>query len=1052
MSAPTPDPLSPFRGPIAWMVNNRVTSNLLMLVLLLGGLFLALQIKQEVFPEFEADTVKVTVSYPGASPEEVERGIVLAVEEAVRGLDGVKDVSSVAAEGKGTVNVEVLETADKDKVYQDIKQEVDRISTLPEDAEQPEVSLASHVHEVVSIEVFGNIGEWSLREVAEQVRDRLLADKGITQVEMEGARDYEIRVEIPQANLRAYGLTLEQVATRISRATVEVPGGSVKTAGGEILLRVKDRKDWAREFADVPIVTTAAGSVLRLADIAGVRDDFADSDVVGTYNGQRAIGLAVNRVGDQTPIGVSEATQRVLAVVEGDLPQGVQIVISRDQSDVYRQRLELLLKNAFMGLVLVLVLLGVFLETKLAFWVTMGIPTAFLGSFLFLYPGDVSINMISTFAFIIALGIVVDDAIVAGENIYECRQRGMGFAAAAIEGAREVMSPIAFSILTNIVAFIPLYFVPGVMGKVFSVIPVVVISVFLVSWIEAVFILPTHLAHSRPHTGRLGTFIHRGQKAVAVQLQRFVHGIYRPVLDVCIAHRYAVAASALALLTVVVAYAVSGRMGLVLMPRTESDQSVVTAVLPYGSPLSATTAVRDRLLAAAQKVAAENGGERLVKGTFATIDENEVRVRVYLTDPDIRPISTSLVTQAWRAATGTIVGLESLKFEADRGGPGSGAALTVELTHRDIATLKAAAAALAVRLAEFPQVKDIDDGSSAGKEQLDFRVLPEGQSLGLTAYEVARQVRYAFYGVEALRQQRGRNEVKVMVRLPESERTSEYGIEHLLIRTSAGRDVPLMQVVEVSRGRAYTAIDRRNGQRTVTVTADVVPSDQASQIQATLVADILPAVQSDFPGLGFSFEGHQAEIRDSMQSLITSFIIALLAIYALLAIPFGSYIQPLIVMMAIPLGIVGAVLGHWLMGYSLSINSMMGVVALSGVVINDALVMIDYANRQRREGVTSAQAIVLAGVRRFRPIMLTTLTTFGGLAPMIFETSRQARFMIPMAISLGYGILFATIITLLLVPCLYLIAEDVSTLIREEPTTEASPEIEMARPPASSHS
>ncbi len=646
------------RGPVAWMVNNRVTPNLLMLVLLLGGLFVALQIKQEVFPEFESDTVAITVSYPGASPEEVERGIVLAIEEAVRGEDGVKEVTSKAAEDKATISVELLENADKEKAYQNIKQQVDRINTLPEDAEQPNVTMAEHVHEVVAVEIFGDVGEWALREVAERVRDRLLADKGITQVDMVGARDYEIHVEIPQANLRAYGLTLEEIATKIARTAVEVPGGSVKTSAGEILLRVKDRKDWARDFADIPIVTTAGGAVLRLADIATVRDDFTDTDRIGTYNGKRAIGLDVNRVGDQTPIGVSDATRRVLAAIEADLPQGVKIVVNRDQSEVYRQRLELLLKNAFMGLALVLVLLGVFLETKLAFWVTMGIPVSFLGSFLFLYPAGVSINMISTFAFIIALGIVVDDAIVAGENIYERRQGGMSYLEAAVLGVREVSSPIAFSILTNVVTFIPLYFVPGVMGRVFSVIPMVVVTVFLVSWFEAVFILPSHLAHSRPHTGRLGTLIHRRQTAADRQLQRFIQRLYRPALGVCIAHRYVVAATAAALLAVVIAYAASGRMGLVLMPRTESDQSVVTAVLPYGSPLASTTAVRDRLVGTAQKVAAENGGEGLVKGIFATIDENEVTVRAYLTDPEVRPMSTTRVTEAWRTATGTIIGLE----------------------------------------------------------------------------------------------------------------------------------------------------------------------------------------------------------------------------------------------------------------------------------------------------------------------------------------------------------------------------------------------------------
>lgn len=1034
MNSPTPDEAAkPARGPVAWMVSNRVTPNLLMLVLLLGGLFLALQIKQEVFPDFELDLVRVSVSYPGASPEEVEQGIVLAIEEAVRGLDGVKEVSATASEGSGQVTVEMLEDADNDKVYQDIKQEVDRIGTFPEDAERPNVTLVAHRREVVSVEIFGDVSERALREVAEQVRDRLLADSEITQVDMVGDRDHEIQVEIPQASLRAYGLTLEEIAARIGNAAVEIPGGSVKTSGGEILIRVRDRKDWASEFAEIPIIVTAGGAVLRLADIARVNDGFEDSDRVATFNGKRAIGLEVYRVGDQTPIGISDATRRVLGLIEADIPDGVEIAINRDQSNVYRQRLQLLLKNALIGLTLVLVLLGVFLEAKLAFWVTMGIPISFLGAFLFLFPVGASINMISTFAFIVALGIVVDDAIVAGENIYEARQQGLDFISAAVKGAREVMTPIAFSILSNVVAFLPLYFIPGTIGKIFSVIPLVVISVFLVSWIEAVFILPSHLAHSRPFDGPVGRVINSFQEAVTRQLQRFIYGIFRPLLDVCAAHRYAVVAAAMALLMVVVGYAASGRMGLGLMPRTESDQAVVTAVLPYGSPLADSAAVRDRLVTAAQKVAAENGGESLVRGVFAHINDNEVRVRTYLTAPDIRPLSTRQMTQLWRQETGPIVGLESLKFESDRGGPGSGAGLTVELTHRSIDTLNLAAAALAEELAGFPQVKDIDDGASTGKEQLNFKILPEGQALGLTSYNVARQVRGAFYGVEALRQQRGRNEVKVMVRPPEDERVSEYAIEQLMIRTDAGRDVPLMQVAEVSRGRAYTTIDRRNGQRTVTVTADVDPIEQSNQIQTALREEILPALERDYPGLSHSFEGRQAQIRDSMQSLIVSFLIALLAIYALLAMPFRSYIQPLIVMAAIPLGIVGAVLGHWIMGFGLSVNSMMGVVALSGVVINDSLVMIDFANRlQREEGRPSSVAIMQAALRRFRPIMLTTLTTFGGLAPMIFETSRQARFMIPMAISLGYGILFATLITLIFVPCLYLVADDVARFFRAE--------------------
>jgi multidrug efflux pump subunit AcrB len=1036
MAEPTPLHLAKPHGPVAWMVNNRVTPNLLMLVLLLGGLFLALQIKQEVFPDFEFDVVRVSVSYSGSSPEEVERGIILSIEEAVRGLEGVKEIESRASEGSGRVTIELMEDADHQLVYQNIKQEVDRITTFPEDAEEPSVSLLAHRRGVLRLQVFGNASEWALREVAEQARDRLLTNPEITQVDLVGARDYEIQVEVSQASLRAYDLTIEEIAKRIGTTAVEIPGGSVKTSGGEILLRVDESRDWAREFADIPIISTAGGSVLRLGDIATVREGFEESDRIATYNGHPNIGLEVYRVGEETPISISNATRRALAEIEPDLPEGIEIAINRDQSDVYRQRLQLLLKNACIGLGLVLILLGVFLETKLAFWVTMGIPISFLGSFLFLYPAGASINMISMFAFIVALGIVVDDAIIAGENIYECRQRGMDFKTAAIVGAREVMTPIAFAILSNVVAFMPLYFIPGVMGKVFSVIPLVVITAFIVSWVEAVFILPAHLAHSKPSTGIVGTAVRRGRRVIAGLLDRFIHGVYGPLLRKGVSYRYAVVAANLSILALVVAYSASGRIGFVLMPRAESNFAMATAVLPYGSPVSESKAVRDRLVEAAQKVADANGGEDMVRGISAMVEENEISIRAMLTAPDIRPLNTRQFTQAWRTEVGPITGLESLKYESDRGGPGSGAGLTVELSHREIDILDAAAVKLAEHMAEFPQLSDIDDGSSAGKEQISFKILPEGQSLGLTAYDVARQVRNAFYGAEALRQQRGRNEVTVKVRLPEAERGGEFDIERLLLRTPAGRDVPLMQVAEVWRGRAYTTINRRDGQRTVKVTANVQPIGETSRIRTTLGSDILPALAHNIPGLTYSFEGRQAEMRDSMQSLITSFLVALFAIYALLAIPFGSYIQPLIVMMAIPLGFVGAVLGHLLMGYNLSVMSMMGVVALSGVVINDALVMMDFANRRRREGIENAEAIIMAGIRRFRPIMLTTLTTFGGLAPMIFETSRQARFMIPMAISLGFGILFATLITLVFVPCLYLIADDVTALFQGKPRPE----------------
>lgn len=1025
----TPRGMERERGPIAWMARHSVAPNLLMLFFLIGGFLTALRIKQEVFPEFELDMVTITVPYPGASPEEVEQGIILSIEEGVRGITGVKEVTSVAREGMGMVAAELEEGVDNQRIYQEIQQEVARITTFPEDAEEAETVLVTRRRQVVDLALYGEADEWVLRELAEHVRDQLLQDPGITQADLVPERTFEVSIEVPQEILRAHDLTLEAIAARIRRASIEMPGGSVKTEGGEILLRMKDRRDWAREFEQIPIVTSVEGTELRVCDLARVTDTFEETHQVYTYNGKTAIGLDVYRVGNQTPIGVSDAVRARLAEIAPDLPPGVQIAVVNDDSEIYRQRLELLLKNGLIGLVLVFVMLTIFLEHKLAFWVMMGIPISFLGALLLLPSVDVTINMISMFAFIIALGIVVDDAIVVGENIFEYRQQGLGLLEAAIRGAREVAVPITYSILTNIAAFAPLAFIPGVMGKIWAVIPLVVCSAFIISLLESLFVLPAHLAHMKREGGTfVGRGIHRVHDRLSNSIARLIDQYFRPVLEQVVEYRYLTMAAAIAVLAVVGGYVASGRMGFVLMPTVEGDQVDATAVLPYGASLSRLTEVRDELERTLAEVAAENNGAQLVQGVVSRIEENEIFVTGFLTQPGVRPITTAEATRLWREKTGVIEGLESLRFQADKRGPASGKALTIELAHRDIEVLDRAGTDLAQALTRYGNVTDIDDGYSPGKQQLDFIMLPEGRNLGLTANEVARQLRGSFYGAEALRQQRGRNEVKVMVRLPKEQRISEFDVEAFIVRTPAGADVPLGDVTEVARGRAYTVINRRDGRRTVSVTADVVPQDDTQKVMASLTATILPELAANNPGLSYSFQGRQQDMRESLTSLKSGFVLALLLIYVLLGIPFRSYVQPMIVMTSIPFGLVGAVLGHLLMGYSLSVISMMGLVALSGVVVNAALVLIEYANRLRQEGLSARAAIVGATVRRFRPVFLTTITTFGGLAPMIFETSRQARFMIPMALSLGYGILFATAITLLLVPSLYLILEDVKRI------------------------
>lgn len=1018
------------KGPIAWMIRSGVTPNLLMIFLLCVGVMATTRIKQEVFPTFELDKVTVRVAYPGASPEVIERGILLAVEGAIQGIVGIKEIQAKATEGSGLVTIELRDDADQQKAYQDIKQAVERLTTLPKEAELPIVTLVARRREVIRLQLYGDVPEITLRQITERVRDQLLQNKHISQVDVKGARNYEIHIEVSQQKLRAHNLSLQSIAQTIGRFVVELPGGKMRTSGGEIVIRVKQRRLWAKQFASIPLITTRAGAVLRVRDLATVREGFEDSNTSSTYNGKRSMTLAVFRVGKQTPITTADAARNAMQRIKQTLPPGINWAVTRDRSSYFRQRLGLLLKNAAMGLGLVLLVLGLFLEFRLAFWVTMGIPTSFLGGLILLYAMGISINIVSMFAFIVALGIVVDDAIVAGENIYEFRSKGLNSTDAATFGAQNVSMPIAFSILTNIVAFLPIYAIPGRLGKIWKVIPIVVIVVFLISWLESLLILPAHLSHIPPIQERPTNPVVRWQQAFTKGFDRLVKRMFAPFLALAMRWRILTVACCLAIFILTYGFVFGRRIRMILMPRLESDYAVATAVLPFGSPRSRLKAVQQRLLQAIGHIKQKHGGKRLVKGVSASIEESTIEVVALLTPPGTRPIPTRRVARLWRKEVGNIVGLESIKFQSNRGGPGGRAALRIELSHGNLKQLERASQKLAAQLAEFPNTKDIDDGYARGKQQINIKMTTAGLSLGLTANEVGQQIRHAFYGAQALRQQRGQNEVRVLVRLPKRERRKRYTIEQLLIRTPAGQYLPLRQVATITSGRAYTDITRRDARRTVTVTADVQPIGKAGQIARELSSRVLPQLKRDIPGLSYRYAGRRADMKESLNSLWRGFMLAFVGIYFLLAIGFGSYTQPLIVLIAIPFGVVGAVIGHVWMGYDLSLLSMMGIVALSGVVINDSLVLIDYTNQRRKEGMTAFQAAHEAGIRRFRPILLTTMTTFGGLAPMIFETSRQARFMIPMAISLGFGILFATAIILVLVPCLYLLVEDVIQLTK----------------------
>ena len=1016
--------------PVSWMAIHPVAANLVMAAFILGGLLFLNTMKQEVFPDFVTDTISISTTYTGASPEEIERGIVLAIEDAISGLEGIDEISSSAQEGYATVLVDVMTDADINLLAQDIQREIDRITTLPEDAEDPKVNIVASKRKTVSLVLYGSTEEAILHKLAENFREQLLQADNITQIDLTGVRPLEISIEISQANLQRYHISIADITQRIRNASLELPGGSIKSTAGEILIRMQERKDTGQQFAQLPIITTPSGGIVLLGDIATIHDGYEETDYSANYNGVPAIMLQVYRVGQQTPIGISDTVREQIKL--SNLPEGIQVEIRYDASASYAQRIDLLLRNSAMGLTLVFITLALFLELRLAFWVMTGIPIAFLGSFLILPALGVSLNMISLFAFIIALGIVVDDAIIIGENVYHYRQEGYPALTAAIKGAQEMAVPVTFSILTNIATFMPLFFMPGQMGKIFFMIPTVVIIVFLLSLAESLFVLPQHLAHisDQPKSG-VFLWLHRQQQKFSHAFRHWVVHRYGSFLELTLNHRYLTVIIAFSILITTLSFALSGRMGMSMFPKTESDFAQATLSLPYGTPVEKTQAIVDYLVTAARRSADKiEQGDQLIRGIFAEIGKDgshKATIRTYLAPPEIRNkiMSTDGFSERWRAEVGELVGVESLVFESDSGGPGSGSAITIELTHHDISVLEQASIKVTAALRTYPMAKDVTNGMSQGKQQLDFSLLPEGESLGLSPLSVARQVRNAFYGSEVLRQQRGRNEIKVMVRLPENERLSEQDLYDFLIWTDQGRGIPLHEIVKIDRGRAFTEIKRRDGRRNVQITANVTPRSQAGEIVNDLTESTLPDLVQQYPDLQYSFQGRQADMAESVGSLKLSFIFAILAIYAMLAIPFKSYVLPLIVIVSIPFGIIGAIFGHLIMGYGLSILSLLGIVALSGIVVNDSLVLISQAvGLEHQQHLSPKEVIKTAAIQRFRPIILTTLTTFGGLMPMILETSRQARILIPMAISIGFGILFATLITLVLIPSLYLVIND----------------------------
>ena len=1038
-------------GAIAWMAANPVASNLAMLVLLLGGLFFVGKIRQEVTPEFDLDQIRIVVPYPGASPSEVESGIVIAVEESIRGLDGIDKVTSSAKEGSAVITADLTLGTKADKALTDIQQAVGRLTSLPQDSERPQITSLTRRTKVLDLIVHGKTDAESLRRCAEDLRLRLLKTGVMTQIDLVAVPTREISIEIEENLLRKHNLSLDGVAQTIRNSALDLPGGSLRTTAGEILVRTTERRNMGMEFGSIPLLLSSGNPVL-LRDVATIRDTFAESSVETTFNGEPSAILNVWRVGMQRPLEIADKVKEILETTE--IPKGITGSISDDASEIFTSRIDLLVFNAWTGFLLVIVFLALFLEPRLAFWVTMSIPISFLGAFWFLPLFGVTINMVSLFAFIMALGIVVDDAIVIGENCHQYRHtQKLEPLEAAQGGTADVAMPVTFSILTNIVTFLPLAFIPGFMGKFFYAIPVVVCITFAISLIDSLYLMPARLGNK---PGWMSTFftkllllpfwalagtrgmegIVRRQAALSEYLsQKLVDG-YTAILIPLIRHRIATILGMIMLLVISVACLKSGYIKIIEgMPRVEADKSVVNLRLKVGVDIEQTRQARALLEKAAAEVASENEKDPkkpLLRFMISEIGRDGsgshiLRVQAVLWPPEIRPINTSDFTAKWEAKIKKIPGAQSMQFISDSGGPGSGSAIQILLSHADSKALDQAAKDLAEELPTLAAgVCDIDDGRTPGKRQFDLTVKPQALALGLDASSIGRQLRNAFYGSEALRQQRSRDEVRAYVRFPKDDREHLESLEKFMVRTPSGAFVPLHEVATLTDGVSPTSIERTDGARTLIVSCDVKPLEGMALVLQAINSEggLRERFLKEHPGLSMQFTGRQEDTRKSMDAMKSGFLLSSLGIFVLLAVPLRSFMQPLFIMTAIPFGIVGAIWAHVLMGYPMSLMSWMGIVALGGVAVNASLLMLIFTEEMLKEGVTPYEAVVNAGKRRIRPIMLSTLTCFLGLVPMIFETSRQAKYLIPMAISLGFGVLFASCISLIFVPCLYLVSDD----------------------------
>jgi multidrug efflux pump subunit AcrB len=1027
---------------------NTVFANIVLVLIFLAGAMAAGSMIRENFPEFSLDMITISVAYPGADPEEVEEGISRKIEEAIEGLEGIKMTTTTSAENYSSTVIEVRKGYNINDVLDRVRSKIDSISTFPLDAEKPIITELTLKDPVFLLYLSGNMSEKLLKEWVESLKDEIQQLSNISQVETFGVRDYEIGIEISEERLREYGLTFNQVSEVIRRSNLNLAGGVIRTKGEEIRVRTMGRKYTGEQLASIVVLATPEGHMITLDRVAQIRDDFMEDPMRAEVNGEPSVLLIVSKTPEEDAIAISKAMTRFVQKKQLELPPGANLKILYDNTDMLRDRINLLVKNGAIGLCLVFILLWLFMDIRLSFWAGMGIPVSIAGALMIIWAMGETLNMISLFGLIMVLGIVVDDAIVVGESIFVKRQMGMPPLKAAVEGVCEVGMPVVCAVITTIVAFIPLAFVGGIMGKFIAILPTVVIACLAISLVECLILLPAHLSHlpdPNLKKTRQSVFyrstdtLHRWTQD---STEWFINRIYCPSLSKALQWRYISFASSIAVLMLTLGLVLGGLLKFEVFPEVDGFVLNANVEFPNGTPQEITEKAVNQIDTAIQHLAEKTptlSGDPLLESrlsfvgmTFGQLPEYGPHVggvQGILLDSAKRGIHSKDLMVAWEKEIGAIPGIKSLTIEGMQQGP-PGAPIEVWLQGHNMDHILAAADELMEQLRKYDGVYQIRSDFSPGKNELRLSLKPEAKALGLTVEDLARQVYAGYFGEEAVRLQRGRDDIRIRVRYSYDERKSLAGLEQVRIRTVQGNEVPLFSVADYHYSPGYSTITRTDGMRRVAVSANVDTNKaNANEIFEELNRDFFHQLERRYAGLHVSLQGEQKKMRESFDSLYVGFPLAILGIFIIIATIFRSYAQPFVIMFTIPFGIIGGILGHLVLGYDLSIMSIFGFVALSGVVVNDAIVLIERINENLAEKMPFFEAVIQGGVRRFRAVILTTLSTVGGLTPLIMETNFQARFLIPMALSLAAGVAFATLLTLVLIPSLLTILNDLRRVV-----------------------